>query len=353
MSSMPEYNGSIGRGLSAEAQSTLERFRQYVFSVTQLESYGRCPFQFFADKVLRLNVLPELEEGLTPLERGGILHEILFEFYVDRRTRHLPPIFEVTERQFDEAVEELVAIARRKIDELDIPDIFWSVEKELLFGARNRRGILQGFLDAERERPLEVVPAYFEVAFGGRIGPSRKTDPDLIHEQPILTGNVRLRGKVDRIEIGEKNFTIIDYKTGATVAKRKDIELGLILQLPVYLYAVERILSEKIGKQLDGVAGTYYLLRSTVKEELGLGNKEFFGKAFSVGKRSAQLAANDRELRSIIDQAIVFVNDYVDRIAGGEFPVQPKIPKTVCKTCDFQTMCRIRSRISVYEDNAS
>jgi ATP-dependent helicase/nuclease subunit B len=342
---MPEYDGVISKQLSSEARAALERFRQYVYSVTQLESYGRCPFQYFADRVLRLNVVGEMEEGLSPIERGSFLHELLFEFYISRRERRLPPLSSATEQQFDTAINELLALAHRMIDTVNIPDIFWEADKELIFGSAQRKGVLQEFLEHERQRELDVTPSYFEVAFGARIGSRKRTDPLLYQKAAISANDVHLRGKVDRVEIGKNTFTIIDYKTGATVAKRKDIELGISLQLPLYLYAVERIIAEQLGRDLKGVAGIYYKLKSPVTEDLGIGSEEHFGSAFNVGKRSKQITANDEELKTVIDQSIRYVNEYVDKISKGEFPVTPKVPEKTCTYCDFQTVCRIKSKI--------
>jgi ATP-dependent helicase/DNAse subunit B len=48
------------------------------FSPSGLESYARCPFQFFADKTLRLKPLPDTpEERLSFLVQGTIVHEVL------------------------------------------------------------------------------------------------------------------------------------------------------------------------------------------------------------------------------------------------------------------------------------
>lgn len=339
---LPQYNGRISEHVSAEALTALEQFRHRVYSVTQLESYGRCPFQFFADKVLRLNVVETGEEGLSPLERGGVLHEILFEFYSSRREKQLPSLTDATDEQFIEATAMLLAIARRKLDELQVAEIFWDVDKEMILGSARRKGILQEFLHVERERNVETSPAFFEPAFGSRVGSKKNVDPLLKHEEPILAEKVQLRGKADRIDIGNGMFTIIDYKSGKTVAGRKEIDLGMSLQLPLYLYAVERILKEHDHRNVTGAAGIYFTLKSPVKEMLGIGSAEHRGTAFHATANNAQLTPTDKELQSVILRAVAFVNDYVDNIAKGNFPVQPQLPDTVCKHCDFRTVCRIQ-----------
>ncbi|MBI1804299.1 MAG: exodeoxyribonuclease V subunit gamma [Ignavibacteriae bacterium] len=342
---MPEYNGRIGRHVSAEARTVLDRFRHRIYSVTQLESYGCCPFQFFADKVLRLHVVPEARDGVSPLERGGVLHEVLFEFYSARRERGNTSLANCSDDEFLEAVHDLTTRARTKLDALAAFDIFWDVEKELILGARNRKGILEEFLQKERDSTLKVEPAYFEAAFGSKVGSKRKTDPHLSSEDPIAAGNVQLRGKIDRVDIGDGLFTIIDYKTGAKLAGRKEIDLGMSLQLPIYLFAVEQMLSTHHNRTVKAAAGVYYKLKSPVKPQLGIGSAEHRGTAFESSTRNTNLLPSDDELKQIVDQAITYVNTYVDSITRGEFPVEPKVPAEVCRYCDFQTICRIKSRV--------
>ncbi|MBI1807727.1 MAG: exodeoxyribonuclease V subunit gamma [Ignavibacteria bacterium] len=341
-----EYNGKILDRVSADARKALEGFRNRVYSITQLESYGKCPFQFFSNKVLRLTSVNELEEGMSPLERGGILHEILFEFYTRRREKNLPPMSECTDQEFQMSVDELIALANRKLEALNIPDVFWDVDKELVLGSSTRKGLLREFLDAEREASFIVKPAYFEVAFGSRVGSKKTTDVQLTTEHPLRAGDVQLRGKVDRIDIGDDTFKIIDYKTGSTLARREEIDLGMSLQLPMYLYAVEHLLATQLGRALSGGAGVYYKLTSPVKECLGIGTMEQRKKVFTARSNNKELVANDQELRDIIDRATRYVNEYVDNIARGKFPVEPKKPEQVCTHCDYKTICRIQTRIS-------
>jgi ATP-dependent helicase/nuclease subunit B len=343
LNALPEYNGTILEHAGAEHKAALDQLREGLYSVTQLESYGRCPFQYFADRILRLNVIPEIEDGVSPLERGGILHEILFEFYLDRRTRALTPLFACDGAEFERAVADLFEIARRRLAGLDaIADPFWEFDKEAILGSGNRKGMLKELLEMERESKVGVKPAYFEAIFGSRSRPGENADPSLRIDEPVSAGRVRLRGKIDRIDVGEKSFRIIDYKTGAKLPDRRDIDLGMSLQLPVYLRVVEEMLAAKDSVGRTGAAGIYYWLRDPVEQKLGIGSAEHLEEAF-LARKQKQLVETDKDLKEIVDQAVRFVNDYVDRIARGEFPVEPKVPEKVCPTCSFGTVCRIRA----------
>ncbi|MBI4811278.1 MAG: PD-(D/E)XK nuclease family protein [Ignavibacteriales bacterium] len=265
----------------------------------------------------------------------------MFEFYVKQRERGLPPLSQSSDEQFNQTLEELMNIAANKFDQMQVSDVFWGVEKESLIGSKNRKGILKEFLEIERQNQSCVQPSLFEAAFGARTGSKRKSDPSLSFDKPIRAGNVFLRGKIDRIDMGENLFSIIDDKTGF-VPGRCEIDLGISLQLPLYLYAVEHILAEHVGEGQKGVAGIYYELKTPVKERVGLASAEHEGETFSLKRKTNQIVETDEELSRVINQAIKFINDYVDKIVNGFFPVEPKTPEKTCLYCDYLTICRIQ-----------
>jgi ATP-dependent helicase/nuclease subunit B len=334
-----EYNGSI----PLEAGPATDRLRKRVYSVTQLESYGRCPFQFFAQRILRLNAVSEPEEGLTPLERGSFIHEVLFEFYTGRRNRGAHAIAACDQAEFDAAVKEITELAGTKLDAIEVPDVLWQVEREVVTGSPERRSMFEDFLRMEREQPEVLLPSFFEAGFGSGGKKLQSMDPLLRHPDPVLASEVSLRGKVDRIDMGEGKFTIIDYKTGKRIPSLSDIRQGLSLQLPVYLYAVGLILKEFTGSPVEGVGGFYVGFRPEVRKRSGLVNKEHAGTSFKAA-RGGIVVPSEAELNTVIAAAIRFVNEYVDGISTGRFPVSPKEPQSTCSYCEFKPACRIQSR---------
>ena len=61
--------------------------KRSLFSVSQLEKYAQCAFKYFAENVLHLSEPPSdsPDEDLSNLERGNILHRVLFLFYQEKR----------------------------------------------------------------------------------------------------------------------------------------------------------------------------------------------------------------------------------------------------------------------------
>ena len=341
---LPQYEGQLAPGLlSPSSRGALTNRREGVYSISQLESYGRCPFQFFSNRVLRLNLIEEEEdEGLTNREKGDLLHAILFEFY--DRCRDKPPISECTDTEFEAAAQVLRQIAQKHLEVYERAGLFWEIDVERLIGGHGKRGILPTFLDEERERKLDVHPCYFEVGFGP-VGAPGQTDPILSSDEPITVGEASMAGKIDRIELGDGIFTVGDYKTGSLQPKIGDILEGRSLQLPIYIFIVERLLNEHHPDGMEGVGGVYYVLREDGKAELGIGDREYNGKAFKAGARSGQLLPNPERgvesMRALIDFGVECANQYVHSIANGEFPLTPHDKGIVCRFCPLKRICRV------------
>ena len=362
-----EYEGCLRPNLlSAASRRALEQRRKRTYSVSQLETYGKCPFQYFSNRVLHLNLDEEEETGLTSLERGSLAHKILFEFYNSRR--NASPISECTAEEFEEARRDLQQIAQNHLTAAEAQrhfnradKLFWDIEVEGLIGGYGRTGALPTFLAKERKRNLEVHPRYFEVEFGPSIR-SEPSDPQLGSAEAITVGEVALSGRIDRIELGNGMFVIGDYKTGSNTPNLNDILEGRSLQLPLYLAVVEQLLRgqsssiegfEEDLKSFEGVGGVYYVLQEESRVALGIGDEDYNGRAFQVS-RSGQLLSNSRgqteeiadsddsnAIDPVIDEAIGHANKYVRSIADGNFQLTSHDKTKVCGYCSFKRICRV------------
>lgn len=346
-------------GRLTASRGALTELRTKCYSVTELETYAKCPFQYFADRVLKLEALRDEEEGLSPLEKGILVHQILFEFYANRHGQQLNAAnFAEAKRQLDEVIERVSEAHRRFLSAkqetaIGRDNIFWQIEKERLQIA------LHKWLAAERAYDLPVVPRYFEVNVGRNVG---NADAALSREQAIPIGGVTLEAKIDRIDVGDGVFNVIDYKTGSSTIRIRDILEGRALQLPVYLAIAKHLLN---GEYLPA-AGVYHKIRfDKCTVELGLGKKELNDIAFQgfngeewkkVGARSGQL---DEFLHHTIRRVVGYIEQYVNAISNGEFqlitrvdtfvdseeegdfPLTPRNKTAPCNYCSYKQMCRV------------
>ncbi len=327
------YEGVLTAGsLSTESRECLKSLRQERYSVTELETYASCPFQYFAGKILNLRVEEdEAEDELSSLEKGSLLHKVLFAFYNDRRQQGEPSIRQCTEdefkeakRQLDEILEILSEKERHSEKRAETPigenNLFWITDIE------KQRVALYKWLEAERAYDLSLIPSYYEVNFGQ---PGEPADPQLSHSKPLSIGNVRMKGKIDRIDVDSGTFTVVDYKTGGSTIRMAEILSGRSLQLPIYLQIARKLLETHRGTGFDPAAGLYHKVRlNECKVELGIGEqslnqlafKHYNGKEWKKFSSSGQLLDNeifnDRLLR-----VSSYVQQYVESISNGNFPL--------------------------------
>lgn len=337
-----EYEGDLTGALSSRGASFLRKIGGAAFSVTELETYGECPFRFLAGNLLGLRSPSVFLEEISALERGYLLHDVLFEFYRERQARALPPVNELSDEEFEDAVGDLEGIAERRLDRIDIPGPFWELEKDYILGRTGQTpGLLRTFLTAERERTDRARPGYFEVAFGQPGNRPGDADPRLSTPTTVKIGEINLRGRIDRIDLGVDCFTVIDYKTGSAVPTLADIRSGSSLQLPLYLRVAEELLAAT-GVSPAPAGGLYYRLRDPVELQLAVGSARFAVTAFSAPRGSRRVLKQHDELVGLIDAAVARANRYVAAMTRGEFPLAPpEHRETACRWCEFRSMCRV------------
>ena len=358
------YEGMLTAGcLSDGSRERLERRRRWTYSVTELETYAKCPFQYFVSAVLKFRVKEDdAEDELSSLARGSLLHDVLFEFYDNRRED--PPIeqcFEEAKRQLDRILNAKSEERRNQRTENLIGDdnLFWEADIEKLGVA------LHKWLEAERTCDVSVTPRYFEVSFGQE---RELRDSKLSCPTPIRIGNVGMTGKIDRIDIGNGAFNVIDYKTGSSTVRMSEILSGRSLQLPIYLQIAKQLLDNHGIADLEAASGLYHKIRlDQCTVELGIGTEFLNGEAFknyngtdwkSVSSRSGQLLDNE-----IFEARLVrvsgYVQQYVDSISNGDFPlitrvetfvdseeegnapITPKNRTGPCSYCAYKRVCRV------------
>jgi ATP-dependent helicase/DNAse subunit B len=362
------YDGILNvEELTPDSQDDLAKRRNKIYSVTDLETYARCPFQYFVAKVLKSKGKEEdVEDEPSSLEKGDLAHKILCAFYMERRKRGDLPIkqcdiddFEQAKQQLNELLYSISEVKRNERKEINENNLFWEIEIEKLQTA------LQKWLEAERTYDLHVMPHFFEVSFGTT---NQLGDPEFSCSEPINIGDVRLNGKIDRIDIGEGVFNIIDYKTGGSTIRIQDILEGRSLQLPIYLQIAEKMIDEH-GELTDlkPAAGLYHKIRlDECKVELGIGAesfndiayRNFNGSEWKMASKSGQLLDDelfDRRLARVsgyvqqyvdsivngIFPLITHVDSFVDSAEDGDAPITPKDITAPCSYCAYKRVCRV------------
>ncbi|MCK5558245.1 MAG: PD-(D/E)XK nuclease family protein, partial [Candidatus Hydrogenedentes bacterium] len=318
-----KYDGMLAQPevLSGIAQ---EFSQEFVFSASALDKYGRCPFAYFCERVLGLEPLEEPEEELTPIDRGNLYHDILWRFYTELRDeRDGETRFSEDER--DAMLERILRVAEEECDRFERTGfvgnrMLWKLARRAI--ERN----LERFVDHEiglRRKHQERRPEYFELCFGTKLLPPYDSHSV---ETPLVVDGVRLKGKIDRVDIAEEENAciVVDYKTGNAKASWKDVAAGTSFQLPVYWLACEKLLFRERGMRC--VEAHFYRLC----------------RDYAAGAK--RLRRHGAEWESSLAQCREHIRRYAENIRAGKFPV---LPSDSCPGwCHYKDICRYeRGRI--------
>lgn len=337
-----EYSGYLDPAqLPNELSKILEGFRERIYSVSQLECYARCPFQYFSRYVLGLGETLQRgeEEGMEASERGVLLHKELHEMLAAISAKGK----DFREMEYAEFVSYDPYGGKGREALLARPGAshpFWRIDLDTLYEPEGRKNVLEKFLDAEKaNKAIETKPLLLEEEFTA----VRITEP--APDDGSEARSFRIRGKIDRIDANDDRsfFIVTDYKTSRSV-DINEIRSGKSLQLPLYLRVAEDLLRAHLGADIEGVGAFYHTLTG---KEAGKKNafvlKEYAEKVFEkIGKKRKGFIETKEELADIIETTIRFAADYIDGITRGEFPLAKKEDvETVCKYCPYKRACRL------------
>jgi len=317
-------------------QALRQRFgASHQFSATELESYAKCPFRYWLENVLKIDPLPDPEEGTDYQRRGMLIHDVLATLLTEG--------MDVNEAdmaaRFRRLVEDRMAM---RPHENRLQRALIRIEAEMLglvgdaFAMRQVE-YGQKLNDVWGGSESSLPP---EITFGSLPDVDSQA-ADAIHP-PILFGRdehaVRVRGRIDRIDVGVVDgrpvFNVIDYKTGdPPTSNEAELRSGRAIQLALYTSAVQRM----------GVAGldatpfqmAYWSLK-------GLGLKP--GYPSKKGFVAIDVAVVN-SMQQILDDLIPKL---AESLRSGKFLVENS-NKDCTGQCPFHTTCRVNQIRSVSE----
>ncbi len=311
----------------------LKLYSSRSYSISQLETYAKCPFKFFVERILGIETIEEPTEDIEAIEMGRLLHTILYDFYSTLHDRNIT-LVDCDEKTFRIAVELIFEIAEKQLQNTAFKSPLTFYEKEKILGLTGNKSesVLYKFLETERNGDKEFIPKYFEVSFGSLKG--EESDKILSSPGHIAIDGIKLRGIIDRIEVNETaaQFNIVDYKLSGNKPSFDDLKNGISLQLPVYLYAAAELLSKKFNRKYSPNEMFIYSLKYAIDD---------FGKdKISLGRKKDEELQNVEQL---LQRTIVHIKNYIESISQGKFHLSKleERENKVCRFCQFRTICRI------------
>ena len=205
-------------------------------SVTRLEKFAACAYSHFLRYGLQLEERPEFKVGA--IELGNIYHRVVELYGLELKKRNIR-WHDTTEELRSEILDAALDASLEEYDE-----IVGSTSRNSYIRNRARRVLARTIKVLDFQvRGGEFEPEYFEESFkaAGRF--------------------MELAGKIDRIDISEKNgkkyLRVIDYKSGKKNFDLVRLYNGLQIQLAVYMNEAVELYNAQTGDQAD-TAGIYY-----------------------------------------------------------------------------------------------
>ncbi len=266
------------------------------WSVSALDLYGQCPFKFFARYVLKLGEERPDDDGLSPLERGRLIHEVFESFYRAWQQRGRTTI---GPDRLDEAAALAAEILEQRLKGLPPSDA--AIERTRFLGSPVAPGLIDVVLRMEAEREGDVIERWLEHRLDGNVVFRGEDGPETI----------AIRGVADRVDLlADGTFRVVDYKSSRASGP---------LQLATYATA--------LTQQLAGHRGRNWMLAEAAYV------------AFREDPPVRPLARNAAELDGILAREEARVVRHVAAISRGEFPPRPVL-RSLCASCAWANVCR-------------
>jgi hypothetical protein len=236
-------DGLIKSGPATRPALDAQRLGRRPYSLSALQRFASCPYQFLLATVYRLEPWDEPEPlmRMDPLTRGSLFHRTQAEFY---RAMQTGGALRVTHETLPEAVTTLDAVLDRVAAEYAeaLAPAIERVWRDEINDLRRDLGIWARKLADGGA----WYPKYFEFSFG--LGDEGR-DPRSLPDPVIVDGRFVLRGSVDLIEHRSDLdvLRVTDHKTGKN-RSNPDLIIGggSILQPVLYSVAVEQGLGKKV-----------------------------------------------------------------------------------------------------------
>lgn len=348
-------------------------------SVTRLEQFSKCAYAHFLSYGLGLEEREEYQ--FRAMDLGNLFHSSL-EKYGDKLEQKGFTWLDIPQTEQEQLIRESVEEA---ITDYSNSILYNSARNEyIIFRLMRmlRRSIWALTKHLEKGK---FVPSGYEVSFGGfkELGASHMDLGNL--------GKLRLRGKIDRIDICEEDdkvfVKVIDYKTGKQTFDWNELCYGLQLQLFVYMNAAMEMQKQKHPQKEIVPAGLFYYqmkdpivskdvdlfaVKDAILKELRpngiVQNSEEvvnrLDRDFEKASRVAPITKNKsgeigQSAYTLSEKEFVLVSDYVNQkvrqigteILEGCAEIAPYELKgeTGCQYCPYHAICGFEEQIPGYQ----
>jgi len=296
--------------------------KAFNLSYSSLDNYNRCSFRFYIEKILELNNFTER----FSVTLGSIYHYVLENIGCDIREK------------VDEYItnnEIVLTNSNRFFLEKAIANL------EYLVNILNKQNMKSSLNNIENEKFIKIN----------------------------IKDNINFVGFIDKVMSNENYMAIVDYKTYVKKPTLKYVDYGIDLQLPVYMYLINKIYSNIrfVGFYLQNI--TLDNKSDSEKEKslklIGFTNKDldalkYLDKDYDIdtyidnikinndgtpSSNSLKRMLSDDEMKEIVSKVELTINKNLESIMNSEFNINPKYDNgnIGCEFCSYKDICYMQN----------
>lgn len=267
-------------------------------AISALNDYAQCPYRFFLRHILHIQETPEEADGLPRWLQGRLAHEMLHRFFLHRKQKQrLPLQGDASDiHALQQACKD--TLAANQVETMDGNKYLISMQINAIIQE------LQDLIQKEAIHPPhpKLIPTWFEHV----VGPFAIPSPD------PAQASLYVQGRIDRVDVGEGEALILDYKRGNLAryeALLRETPISTF-QLPLYVWGLKQDAAFQAQEGPVSIQAKYY----------------------SLSQASVSIGAVDENTAHPAE-----VYRLGQRIHQGDFQVNPKS----CVGCTFGAICRI------------
>lgn len=321
--------------------------------ISQIEKFYECPFKQFAMYGLKLK-----EKELATLnvaDIGQFIHKVAQEF-LEPKNNNIEKI--------KNNIEKINIIIEKIIKKIEKNNIFYKfllkINKLSLNIIKNECLRLCDYLFNFSQK-TKFEPKFLEVYFNAENSKNLTLN--------VCNQNFEIVGVVDRVDVYDNMFVVIDYKSGtSTKGNNSELFYGEKLQIFVYAKAMQEVLNSKVqglyyfpisNAYADNQTNPYFLMGKSsdnpkflraMDTNLSFENpkSEFFPCEIKVNKTalkngtidyvSKSSIETDKTIESMMNYSMEMMKNAVEEILEGNIVSSPY--NDSCKYCPYFALCQ-------------
>lgn len=293
---------------------------------TTFISYIQCPLKFYYTHIEKIKPIDEFEENLMANEFGTIAHESLKEIYLKMNSERMVQNFNSFELNSQ--------IIKNWIENYS-PEIHQIVKKNFQNIAQNKSEEGKNYFLLEMIKTIiqKIINKDIERLENKKIK-IYGLEKEIKTEWKIDETNITLKGTIDRIELHENGYQIIDYKSG---------KIGKLKIINLEVFDSENIMEYKEAFQL--MFYSMLLYESLASKDK---NQKIYAGIYSFRKLQEgllNLNFDNKNSDSLIDYQTYkkefknFIEQKIKELLNFEIPFQQTVHEKNCQYCSFLKNC--------------